>query len=299
MNDSMNNNQSSTNNHGEAKSMDSEQEDSHQSAPKRRNYGGTHRRPVGRLHRSPSDDQPGWYRAVQSGMSQDGFLILVNNASGSVSDRRAIDDQLARIALIQAQITANTTNSTREPRVVQDVVGFPPFTFSTVGEVSRGGLINLTNGWINDGMPTLLPFLSIRPPDGVENERRTAVLYAVGPADSVASLDLAFMNIFQPSYYTQSFGPETPDGSVYFVVQVEIFPEEVAAALGISPESHELDRILDRLEEQGSGGPRRPKQAQGATSLPLTNTGAPSRPPAASPQPGLGWLTRPTNGNSQ
>lgn len=118
------------------------------------------------------------------------------------------------------------------------------------------------------------------------------MLYAVGPEDSVSNLEQVFMNTFQPTYFTKSFGPDTPDGTVYYVVQIEISTAEVAAALGISPRSPELIEILDRLAAQG----KEARDPQGSQDF--INSGTPSGSPVTPPKSTFGWFGNPTNGYS-
>lgn len=223
---------------------DAESENRHQ----RRHYSDARPRSLGRVERRPFQNAPGWYQALQATMQMEGFLVLATNESKAMTHRKFIDEQLAHIAVILARITARTTAG-REPRVVQDEVGYFPSTFSTVGEFRRGGLINLVNGWVKEGMPTLLQFPVLPPLH--ETEQRSAILYANGPKQQISDLEQEFLSIFQPLYLAQSYGPESDDGRVHYCVQWELFPDEVATALGILPNAPELDHILDRLEDQG------------------------------------------------
>jgi hypothetical protein len=177
-----------------------------------------------------------------------GHLGVVNNRSNAGGDKKYVDDQLAAIWVCIALITADTTGG-REPRVVGDEVGYPPSTFTPVFEVQPGGLFGLVSGWEEGGMETLLPFLSVRSPQ-TEKERRTMVVYAWGPLDDIGRVEAMVLKRFDPACYTQSLGPDLGDGVVRFFVQVELFPDELAMALGISPDSPELEEIIRNQEAQ-------------------------------------------------
>ena len=213
----------------------------------RPDYGGKKKLPSrSNLHDEFIVEKSGWFAALTATLDGNtpSALAVVNNDSGSESDRRFVDQQLTSIASITSAITFKTTAG-REPRVVYDEVGFPPFTFSTVQEFRRGSTIILSNSWLEDGMRTLIHKPIVAPPS--DDERRAAILYGIGPIEQLEVLEQPFLRCFDPSYFCKSFGGETNDGVVKFFVQWELFPEELAMALGIKDDSKELGQLLDIL----------------------------------------------------
>ena len=194
-----------------------------------------------------------WLKAILNAIRlPKSFLVLVTNASASASDRRHIDEQLAEQAEIQS-IIIDQTSSGKELPALQDEVGCAPFTFSEVGRFYAGSDVQLAQSWDEEGMPTLIQ-RSIFPPPS-EDDRRMAVLYAIGSEEDLENLESAFLKYFEPTYYTRSFSYALPsqDGEVaatrYFV-QWELFPEEAAWALGVDPDSQGFEDIMDELTKQ-------------------------------------------------
>jgi len=196
-----------------------------------------------------------WVDAIVKGLRQgNGFLVLVTSPSNSEDDHRRTDDQLAEIAVMQSRIN-NETSSGKEISALKDLVGYPPYTFSKVGSFYRGAVVSLVQSWEEDGMPTLLD-MSVFPPES-EEESRTAVLYGVGEADELNSLENAFLEYFRPTNYAKCFSDAVPDQDGFthgakFFVQWELFQDEAACALGIPEDSPQLGVILDQLEKQAT-----------------------------------------------
>jgi len=197
-----------------------------------------------------------WANAVINGLKQgNGYLILVNNASSASADFRHVDDQLAKMAILQSVI-ANETTSGKEINALKDQVGYPPFTFSEVEIFYPGSTIPLAQHWEHDGMSTLIPDLSILPPrEGRDDERRPAVLFGVGNITQLENLEKSFLDAFNPSYYNKCFSNSSCllDGSTYgalFFVQWGLTQEEASKALGVSEDSPEFDAIMEQLERQ-------------------------------------------------
>ena len=215
-----------------------------------------------------------WLKAILSGIRLNkAFLILVNNPSGSNMDRLHMDDQLAEIAVMQS-IISDQTSSGKEISALKDVVGFAPYTFSEVGRFFPGSNIQLAQTWDEEGMPTLLP-MSICPPKSDE-DRRMAVLYGIGDPEDLNNLENAFLEYFDPTYYTPCFSYANPsqDGGApvtkYFV-QWELFPEEAAQALGVLPDSQDFEDIMNQLEQQAS--PPRATEHTKETKAPTSDNG--------------------------
>ena len=215
----------------------------------RRDFGGK-KRPGSKARLLPGPNNSGtngWYVPLVSTIeaSVPSALVVVNNNSSSEADRRFIDRQLASIASLTSRITQKTVAG-REPRVVYDEVGFPPFTFSVIQTFRRGGSVTLANSWFEEGMKTLI-HEPVRPPvkDG---ERRAAILFGAGPDDQLETLENSFLQCFNPSHFCKSFGPDLGDGVVHFFVQWSIFPEELAEALGTRLHSAEITHLMDLLE---------------------------------------------------
>ena len=102
---------------------------------RQRDFGGK-KRPnskIRQLPRSNKTDKNGWFTPLVSTIEAfvPSALVVVNNNSSSETDRKFIDQQLAANASLTSRITQETMAG-REPRVVYDEVGFPPFTFSLV-----------------------------------------------------------------------------------------------------------------------------------------------------------------------
>ena len=195
-----------------------------------------------------------WAITILNGLKQgDGYLILVNSETSATSDYRRLDDQLAQIAVLQSQITCKT-DAGKEINALKNSVGFPPFTFSEVEIFYPGSTISLAQHWESEGMPTLIPGLSIFPP--LDNdERRSAVLFGVGDFQQLENLEKAFLEIFTPSYYEKGFSDTTnlktvPSYGAKFFVQWELFDNEAAQALGVSKDSDEFKAIMGQLENQ-------------------------------------------------
>jgi hypothetical protein len=195
-----------------------------------------------------------WTEAVVKALKQgNGFLVLVDSASSSESDRRYLDDQLAHIAVMQSQIN-NLLFSGKEIGALKDMVGYPPYTFSEVNSFYRGAVVSLVQSWAEDGMRTLVPDISIYPPNS-EDERREAVLYGIGDRNDLSSLELAFLEYFHPTRFAKCFSAPTVEEEgiirdTRFFVQWELFEDEAAHALGVPQDSPEFDAILDQLEYQ-------------------------------------------------
>jgi len=210
-----------------------------------------------------------WTEAVVKALKQgNGFLVLVDSASNAESDRRYLDDQLAHIAVMQSQIN-NLLSSGKEIGALKDTVGYPPYTFSEVNSFYRGAVVSLVQAWAEDGMRTLVPDISIYPPNS-EDERREAVLYGIGDSNDLSSLELAFLTYFHPAKFARCFSEPTVEEAgigrdVRFFVQWELFEDEAAHALGVPQDSPEFDAILDQLECQFKSalGPAKKLRAEG------------------------------------
>lgn len=181
---------------------------------------------------------------LQAAMSVPGGMQIANMAGNSKKDRADMDDNLTRIETMKAIITASTSYG-KEPRVVADVVGCPISTFSRVVDVPRGGIFNLVAQWENQGLDTLLPFLKIQSPK-TGRERRTMVLFGWGRSETLSNIEEELLRKFNPLSYCASFGPDSEDGVASFYVQVELFRNEIAEALGFAPDSKEVETIIKR-----------------------------------------------------
>ena len=217
---------------------------------KNRDYGGKKRQPSRSQNTSNQENSLcEWYTALQSALETDSpsALAIVNNGGASGKERNFIDQQLAEIASITSAITKDTRLG-KEPRVVYDIVGFPPYTFSTVQEFRQGSSMILANSWQSEGMRTLLHH-SIKVPAS-DADRRTAILYGVGPINQLNVLENVFLECFDPAYSCSSFGPETNDNVVRFFVQWGLTEPELADALGIEQDAPEMSQLQDLLENQ-------------------------------------------------
>lgn len=197
-----------------------------------------------------------WANSIINGLKQgNGFMVQVNNPSNAAVDFRYVDDQLARIAVLQSLI-ANETTAGKEINALKDQIGYPPFTFSKVETFYPGSTIPLEQRWEHEGMQTLIPDLSIYPPvDEHEEERRTAVLFGVGNITHLENLERAFLDTFNPCHYCKCFSdaPCSIEGSNYgslFFVQWSLSQSESAHALGVGEDSPEFNAIMDQLEKQ-------------------------------------------------
>jgi hypothetical protein len=217
---------------------------------KARNFGGKRRMgdSIPKSNQSNLKKIPSWFTALSTSMqaATPSALVVVNNQSASESDRKFIDQQLASIASLTSRITQETVAG-REPRVVYDEVGYPPFTFSRIQEFRRGANVILTNSWFEEGMPTLTGKF-IKPPTQ-DSDRRAAILYGAGPLEQLEIVESSFLRMFNPSHFCKSFGPDLGDGIVHFYVQWSILPEELSDALGANPDSDEVGQVMDILEE--------------------------------------------------
>jgi len=180
------------------------------------------------------------------------MLVCVNNPDNSENARRWLDDQLAKIAVMQSEINVQT-NSGKEIGALKDLVSLPPYTFSEVFSFYRGAVVSLVQSWEEDGMPTLGP-ISIFPPES-EEESRIAVLYGIGNPDDLNSLETAFLDYFRPMEYAKCFREQLSDQegispTTKFFVQWELFNDEAALALGVSTDSPEFYAVTEQLERQ-------------------------------------------------
>ena len=205
-------------------------------------------------------------KAILNGLRQGpSFLILTNNLGPSAMDKRHLDEQLARIAVMQATI-ANATSGGKEINALSDDVGYAPYTFSSVNRYYSGSNIQLVQSWQDNGMETLLPF-RIFAPTLQEEQPRQAILYAVGDRSSCERLEKAFLDFYDPYPYAASFcekpiGDDNGYEATEFCVQWQLFPEEAAIALGMDPESPEFEQVMDQLWQmnQVSNGSHRQEQ---------------------------------------
>lgn len=147
-------------------------------------------------------DTPPWLDAILNGIGHlRSFLVLVTNPSASASDRRHIDEQLAQQAEMQSIIVEKTYG--KELSALTDQVGIAPYTFSEVIRFYGGSDAQLAQSWEKEGMNTLLQY-PIFPPTS-EDDRRMAVLYGVGNQEDLEHLESAFLQYFEPTYYTNCF----------------------------------------------------------------------------------------------
>lgn len=218
-----------------------------------------------------------WVDGVIKGLRQgNSFLVLGTNPSASETDRRYIDDQFARIAMMQSQISDLMTSG-KEIGALKDLIGYPPFTFSQVYSFYRGAVVSLVQSWEEEGMQTLVNGISIFPPES-RQEFRQAVLYGVGDQEDLISLESAFLDYFRPVRFAKCFSDLVPeeDGHPHitrFFVQWELTLAEAAFALGVSEDSPEFDAIMDQLEIQARSLREPQKQRSSGRESPLTRKG--------------------------
>lgn len=195
-----------------------------------------------------------WTEAVVKALRQgNGQLIIVNSESDSDNDRQHLDDQLAQIAVIQSQINS-LMSSGKEIGALNDLVGFPPYTFSEVNSFYRGAAVSLFQSWDEEGMKTLVPDIAVYVPVD-DSERREAVLYGVGDPEDLSSLETTFNEYFRPSRFAKCFSDavfeeEGITRATRFFVQWELFEDEAAHALGIAENSNEYGAVADQLVHQ-------------------------------------------------
>lgn len=225
--------------------------------------------PVGRTTRRAQIshkalDQPeteAWLEATLNALRcGNSFCVLVNNLSPAAADRRRLDEQLARIAVLQATIV-NSTSTGKEINALEESVSYAPYTFSSVNTYHSGSNIPMTQSWRDEGMETLLP-LRIFPP-GEEDERREAVLYVVGDQTDCENLERAFCEFYVPSFYEVAFSekPGSQQGdhqATEFFVQWELFPDEAAIALGVDIDSPEFEQVMEQLVQMKHTGKTSP-----------------------------------------
>jgi len=195
-----------------------------------------------------------WTEAVIKALRQgNGTLVLVNSKSDSDNDRRHIDDQLVQIAGIQSQINS-LMFSGKEIGALNDLVGFPPYTFSEANSFYRGAAVSLFQSWDEEGMKTLVPDISVYTPVD-DGERREAVLYGIGDPEDLSSLETTFCEYFKPSRFAKCFSDAVYEEegiarAARFFVQWELFQDEAAQALGVEEDSIEFNAVLDQLEHE-------------------------------------------------
>lgn len=218
-----------------------------------------------------------WVDGVIKGLRQgNSFLVLGTNPSASENDRRYIDDQLARITMMQSQISDLMTSG-KEIGALKDLIGYPPFTFSEVYSFYRGAVVSLVQSWEEEGMQTLVNGISIFPPDS-RQECRQAVLYGIGDQEDLISLESAFLDYFRPVRFAKCFSDlvveeEGQPHTTRFFVQWELTLAEAAFALGVSEDSPEFDSIMDQLEIQARSLRQPQKQRTSGRESPLKRRG--------------------------
>ncbi len=212
-----------------------------------------------------------WTEAVVKALRQgNGILVLVNSESDSDNDRRHIDDQLAQIAVMQSQINS-LMSSGKEIGALNDLIGFPPYTFSEVNSFYRGAAVSLFQSWDEEGMKTLVPDISVYTPVD-DSERREAVLYGIGDPEDLSSLETTFSEYFRPARFAKCFSDavyeeEGVTRATRFFVQWELFQDEAAHALGVPEDSIEFDAVLNQLEHQHLTLKGPAKQLNGSSKL--------------------------------
>ena len=218
-----------------------------------------------------------WADGVIKGLRQgSSFLVLGTNPSASENDRRYIDDQFARIAMMQSEINGLMAAG-KEIGALKDLIGYPPYTFSEVYSFYRGAVVSLVQSWEEEGMQTLVDGITIFPPNSVQ-ECRQAVLYGIGDMEDLSSLESAFLDYFRPVRFAKCFSDaveetEGPPRATQFFVQWELTQTEAAFALGVSEDSPEFEAVMDQLESQATSLRQPPKQRTSHRESPLRGRG--------------------------